>query len=39
MDLGDQYMGVANLPEPLDDYAARAVHCALDMIERSAQVK
>ena len=36
---GDQYMCVANLPDPLEDYATRAVHCALDMIEESQKLR
>jgi adenylate cyclase len=31
--IGDAYMAVAGLPEPVADHAARAAHMALDMLE------
>ena len=30
--IGDSYMAVAGVPEPLDDHAQRAADCALDML-------
>jgi len=30
--IGDSYMAVAGLPEPLEDHAQRAASCALDML-------
>ncbi|MFA6467605.1 MAG: adenylate/guanylate cyclase domain-containing protein [Bacteroidota bacterium] len=31
--IGDAYMAVAGLPDPVDDHTTRAAHMALDMIE------
>jgi adenylate cyclase len=31
--IGDAYMAVAGLPDPVDDHATRAAHMALDMLE------
>lgn len=31
--IGDAYMAVAGLPDPVDDHSSRAAHMALDMIE------